>query len=53
LKGKRMAGRMGGKKTTVRNIRVVKVDADRGLLLVEGSAPGAKNGLLIIKKVRE
>mgnify|MGYP001049920707 CR=1 FL=1 len=53
LKGKRMAGRMGGKKTTVRNIRVVKVDADRGLLLVEGSAPGAKNGLLIIKKVRK
>jgi len=53
LKGKHMAGRMGGKKTTVRNIRVVKVDADRGLLLVEGSAPGAKNGLLIIKKVRK
>jgi len=53
LKGKRMAGRMGGKKTTVRNIRVVKVDADRGLLLVKGSAPGARNGLLIIKKVRK
>ncbi|MCD6600340.1 MAG: 50S ribosomal protein L3 [Dehalococcoidia bacterium] len=53
LKGKRMAGRMGGKKTTVRNVRVVKVDADRGLLLVEGSAPGARNGLLIIKKVRK
>ena len=53
LKGKRMPGRMGGKKVTVRNIRVVKVDADRGLLLVEGSAPGARNGLLIIKKVRK
>ncbi len=53
LKGKRMPGRMGGKKVTVHKIRVVKVDADRGLLLVEGSAPGARNGLLIIKKVRK
>jgi len=53
LKGKRMPGRMGGRKTTVCNIRVVEVDVNRGLLLVEGSAPGAKNGLLIIKKMRE
>ena len=49
LKGKRLPGRMGGTKVTVQNLRVVKVDAERNLILVKGGVPGPKNGLLIIK----
>jgi len=51
LKGKRMAGHMGNRKTTVRNLQVVTVDTHRNLLLVRGAVPGAKGGLLIVKKV--
>jgi len=50
LKGMRMAGHMGNSKTTVRNLKVVSVDANRNLLLVKGAVPGAKKGLLIIEK---
>jgi len=51
LKGKRMAGHMGNRKITVRNLKVVRVDTSRNLLLVRGAVPGAKRGLLIIEKV--
>ncbi len=50
LKGKRMAGHMGNRKVTVRNLQVVGVDAGRNLLLIKGAIPGARGGLLIIKK---
>ncbi|MFH1032312.1 MAG: 50S ribosomal protein L3 [Chloroflexota bacterium] len=50
LKGKKMAGRMGGERVTERNLVVVQVDAGRNLLLVRGAVPGAKNGLLLISK---
>jgi large subunit ribosomal protein L3 len=50
LKGKRMAGHMGNRKVTVRNLQVVRVDAPRNLLLIKGAIPGARGGLLIIKK---
>jgi len=53
LKGMRMAGHMGSKKTTVRNLKVLKVDINCNLLLVKGAVPGARKGLLIIEKVRE
>jgi len=53
LKGMRMAGHMGSKKTTVCNLKVVGVDASRNLLLVKGAVPGARKGLLIIEKVRK
>ena len=53
LKGMRMAGHMGNKKTTVRNLKVVGVDASRNLLLVKGAVPGARKGLLSIEKVRK
>jgi len=42
---------MGSEKVTVRKLRVVEADAERNLLLVRGAAPGAKNGLLQIRKV--
>jgi len=51
LKGMRMAGHMGSRKTTARNLKVVGVDTSRNLLLVKGAVPGAKKGLLIIEKV--
>ncbi len=48
LKGQRMAGRMGGDRTTVQNLEVVVVDVERNLLAVRGSVPGAKGGLLLV-----
>ncbi len=51
-KGMRMAGHMGSQRATVRNIEVFQADPERNLLLVEGAVPGAKNGLLLIKKSR-
>jgi len=50
VKGLRMAGRMGGKRTTVQNLEVLKVDPNRNLLVVKGAVPGPRNGLLMIKK---
>jgi len=50
LKGKRMAGHMGNRKVTVRNLEVARVDTARNLLLVKGAIPGARGGLLIVKK---
>jgi len=50
FKGKKMPGRMGGDKVTVQNLTVVRVDAERGLLLVKGAVPGPKGGLLMIKE---
>ena len=44
FKGKRMAGHMGDVKRTMQNLEVVRVDADRNLLLVKGAVPGAKGG---------
>lgn len=52
-KGTRMAGHMGAVRVTVTNLRVVKVDAERNLLLVRGAVPGAKNGLLFIRAARK
>jgi large subunit ribosomal protein L3 len=52
LKGKRMAGHMGNRKVTARNIEVIQADPERNLLLVKGAVPGATGGLLIIEKVR-
>lgn len=49
-KGQKMAGRMGGKRITVQNLEIVEVLAERNLLLVKGSVPGARNGLLHIRR---
>lgn len=46
--GKRMAGRLGGKQVTVRKLTVVRVDAERNLLLVKGAVPGKRGALLNI-----
>jgi large subunit ribosomal protein L3 len=49
LKGLKMAGRMGGERVTAQNLEVVVVDAERNLLAVKGSVPGAKGGLVMIR----
>ena len=49
LKGMRMAGRMGGVKKTTRGLRVVKVDAENGLIALRGAVPGNNGGFLIIQ----
>jgi large subunit ribosomal protein L3 len=49
-KGTRMAGRMGNRRVTVQNLQVVEVLPDKHLLLVRGSVPGAKNGLLMVRR---
>ncbi len=50
FKGMRMAGHMGNRRVTVRNLEVVEADPERNLLLVKGAVPGARNGLLLIRK---
>jgi large subunit ribosomal protein L3 len=49
FKGMRMAGRMGVDKQTTQSLRVVKVDTERGLLLIEGAIPGPKGGLVLVR----
>jgi large subunit ribosomal protein L3 len=49
FKGKRMAGHMGDVKRTMQNLEVVRVDADRNLLLVKGAVPGAKGGNVVVR----
>ena len=50
FKGMRMAGRMGGENVKVQNLRVLKVVADKNLLLVKGCVPGHNNSYVIIQK---
>jgi large subunit ribosomal protein L3 len=50
VKGMRMGGHMGADRVTVRNLKVLKVDADNNLLLVEGSVPGGPNAIVVIRK---
>ncbi|MDG6881531.1 50S ribosomal protein L3 [Phocoenobacter uteri] len=49
FKGKKMAGHLGAERVTVQSLEVVRVDAERNLLLVKGSVPGAINGNVIVK----
>jgi large subunit ribosomal protein L3 len=50
IKGMRAAGRMGGERVTVRNLKVVRVDAANHLLVVEGAVPGAPSGYVTVRK---
>lgn len=52
-KGHHMAGHMGAAQVTLQNLKVVKVDVEKNLLLVEGAVPGSKNGYLIIRKAKK
>ncbi len=50
FKGLPMAGHMGGKRATVQNLEVIRVDVERNLLIVKGSVPGPRHGILMIRK---
>ena len=52
FKGTRMGGHMGDQQVTVKKLKVVKVDAERNLILVRGAVPGARNGLLLVQKAK-
>lgn len=49
FKGKKLPGHMGMDSTTIQNLEIVRVDADRNLILIKGAVPGPKGGLLVIK----
>ena len=49
FKGTKRPGRMGGERVTVQNLEVVKVDAERNLMIVKGAVPGPKGSLLVIR----
>lgn len=50
IKGKKLPGRMGGTRTSIRNLKVVRVDGERNLLFVKGGVPGARNAYVLISK---
>ncbi len=49
FKGKKMAGRMGNKKVTKQNLKIIEIDNDNNLLIVSGSVPGKKNSIIFLK----
>ena len=51
IKGKKMPGRMGGKRVTVDNLKVMRVDVERNLLFIKGGIPGSRNSYLLIQKI--
>ncbi len=50
FKGMKMGGRMGGAKTMIENLKIIKVDKEKNILVVKGSVPGAKNSYVLITK---
>jgi large subunit ribosomal protein L3 len=46
----RMAGRMGNDRVTIQNLRVLRVDPERNILLIEGSVPGPNEGVVIVQR---
>ncbi|MFP4357278.1 MAG: 50S ribosomal protein L3 [Puniceicoccaceae bacterium] len=53
IKGKKMPGHMGNRRRTVQNLRVVKVDAEKNLILVKGSLPGPNGSLVTVRPARK
>lgn len=50
FKGKKMAGHLGCDQVTVHNLKIVKVDPERNLVLISGAVPGARNSIVLLKK---
>lgn len=49
FKGKKLPGRMGGQRTTVKNLKIIQVDAENNLLYVRGAVPGANNSFVFVR----
>ncbi|NIZ40254.1 50S ribosomal protein L3 [Entomospira entomophila] len=52
-KGRKMPGRMGGDRVTVQNLKVVRLDAEAGLLLVKGAIPGPKKSMVVVRNAKK
>lgn len=50
IKGKKLPGRMGGNRKTLRNVEVVRVDSERNLLFIRGGVPGSRNSYLLVRR---
>lgn len=50
IKGKKLPGRMGGTRETIRNLQVVRVDSERNLIFIQGGVPGSRNSYVLIRK---
>jgi len=53
FKGKKMAGHMGDVRVTTQNLKIVSVDADRGLIMIKGAVPGAPGGFVLVKDAKK
>jgi len=53
VKGKKLPGQMGNNRKTIKNLRVVRIDKDRNLLIVKGAVPGCRNSLVMVNKTRK
>jgi large subunit ribosomal protein L3 len=53
IKGSRMPGRMGAARLTVQNLRLFKVDAEKGLLLIRGAIPGRQGGMVVVTTAKK
>jgi len=53
LKGRKMAGRMGGDRITTQNLRIVRIDAENELILVNGSVPGSRDSIVVIRDAKK
>lgn len=49
FKGRKLPGRFGGSRVTIQNLKIVKVDPEKNLLLIRGAVPGVKGGLVIVR----
>jgi len=52
FKGMKMAGRMGGHTTTIKNLRLVRIDKEKGLMLIRGALPGSRGSLVLVRGLR-
>lgn len=50
MKGKRMAGRKGRERVTIKNLKILQIDAEKNTLYLKGAVPGVKKGILVLKK---
>ena len=53
IKGTKMAGRMGGERATVQNLRIVKIDQEKNVMLVKGAVPGSRDSVVIIRQSKK
>jgi len=53
IKGTKMSGRMGGERSTVQNLRVVKIDQEKNVMLVKGAVPGSRDSIVVVRQAKK